>query len=117
MESKVKVEKSIKDYVMSVVFDELIDKGHASEASDICEKLLKGNKSQREEIISKCELDSIRACSVCGALMFEGYLHEGSSVTYCSKECAIKDMGEDEFNEDLVDEDGNGPLFWTAWEW
>ena len=117
MESKVKVEKSIKDYVRSAVFDELIDKGHAGEASDICEKLLKGNKSQREEIISRCELESIRVCSVCGALMYEGYLHEDWCETYCSKECAIKDMGEKDFNESLVDEDGNGPLFWTAWEY
>lgn len=52
-----------------------------------------------------------RRCSVCGALMTEGYLCEGDGSTYCSDECLHKEVSEEEYDR-LYDE---GVMYYTEW--
>lgn len=52
-----------------------------------------------------------RRCSVCGGFMTEGYLCEGDGSTYCSDECILKEVSEEEY-EKLYDD---GVMYYTEW--
>jgi len=55
-----------------------------------------------------------RKCDKCNKVFNEGYCIEGGEEYYCSKECLLKVMTEEEF-DDLYD-NGNGDSYWTSWE-
>lgn len=52
-----------------------------------------------------------RTCEVCGGGMNDGYLHEETSITYCSTYCVTRQISVNEFLQALKDEE----LFWTTW--
>lgn len=69
--------------------------------------------SEVEELVDELDLDHVRACSVCGSAMTEGYCIENGAAYYCSDECMQTEMTEEEYL-DLYD-DGNGDSYWTSW--
>ena len=67
-----------------------------------------------DDVEEIAELLDIRVCSVCGDLMYEGYVIDNGSGWYCTDECMNADgMTREEF-EELFD-DGNGDSYWTEW--
>lgn len=52
----------------------------------------------------------MRRCKGCGWKMDEGYLHEASGETYCSKICLDKLFKQEDQDAMTIDE-----LFWTTW--
>lgn len=52
----------------------------------------------------------MRICKGCGWKMDEGYLHESSGETYCSKKCLDKLFTQEELDAMTIDE-----LFHTTW--
>lgn len=54
--------------------------------------------------------ESARKCKSCGRGMDEGYLHEESGNTYCTRDCLDKRLTQTEQDAMTIDE-----LFWTDW--
>lgn len=96
----------------------MVSKVGSYQAEKLTATLLNGTLAQKAEIIQDLELeDHLRVCYNCGKLITEGYMEENDSSTYCSKECAIADIGEEYINSHIVDEEGkNGSIFWTSLE-
>lgn len=69
--------------------------------------------SEVEELVDELDLDHVRACSICGRAMTEGYCIENGAAYYCSDQCMSEEMTRDEFLE-LYD-DGKGDSYWTSW--
>ena len=57
-----------------------------------------------------------RYCDHCGAHMSEGYYSENTCMYFCSDECLRAEYTQEEIDEEMIDEDGNGYLYWTEWE-
>lgn len=55
-----------------------------------------------------------RKCKVCGRGMNSGYI--GDWDTYCSDECARKDIPNFDELIERAEEDDDAPLYWTDWE-
>lgn len=52
-----------------------------------------------------------RTCEICGTGMAEGYLHEETSITFCSHYCASRQLGDKDIEEML----NTGEMIWTTW--
>ena len=55
-----------------------------------------------------------RICSHCKEEMLEGFCIEDGDAYYCSEDCLLKNMSQEDYDE-LYD-DGNGDTYWTTWE-
>lgn len=57
--------------------------------------------------------DEARRCTECNSPIWSGYVVDGGEGYYCSKDCMLKNMTEEEYLEkyDL----GNGETYWTEW--
>jgi hypothetical protein len=55
--------------------------------------------------------DDYRLCDHCGNIMFEGYLHEGS--TYCTEKCLSFYCSPEEWA--AIDHENSDESYWTAW--
>lgn len=86
------------------------------EAKKFAETLLNGTMEQKQEVVKDLELDTIKVCQHCGKLITEGYEDEDDYSFFCSKECAVAEVGQEYFDKMLVDEYGNGSIFWTTIE-
>lgn len=60
--------------------------------------------------VYETKIEHARTCEVCTKGMSEGFLHETSGGTYCSKAC----LGE-VFSEKAIARYGLGEIFWTDW--
>jgi hypothetical protein len=61
----------------------------------------------------------MRKCFVCKTVMYEGYLAEEYSKTFCSPECLDREFYiglSAEISKTPVDEIGELSIFWTEWE-
>lgn len=67
-------------------------------------------QEEKVDFILSNEIETLRACEVCGKFINEGYIYDDITV-FCSDECAIAYLGKARF--DHTDED---TLYWTAWE-
>ena len=57
-----------------------------------------------------------RICDHCGKWHTEGYYSENTGMYFCSDECLKAEYTQEEIDEELIDDDGNGYLYWTEWE-
>lgn len=77
---------------------------------DVDEFLYSTNIEEKVDFILENDIESLRACEVCGKFINEGYIYDDITV-FCSDECAIAYLGKARF--DHTDED---TLYWTVWE-
>lgn len=57
-----------------------------------------------------------RYCDHCGKHHTEGYYSENTGMYFCSEECLKAEYTQEEIDEEIIDDDGNGYLYWTEWE-
>ena len=60
--------------------------------------------------VLETRVEHAHTCDICRKGMNEGYLHEQSGGTYCSKGCLTE-----EFTEKAIARFGLGEIFWTEW--
>lgn len=97
-------------------FNQLLNEKKEEKAEDDIRQMMTDfviKHSEVEELVDELDLDHVRACSVCGSAMTEGYCIENGAAYYCSDECMQTEMTEEEYL-DLYD-DGNGDSYWTSW--
>lgn len=77
---------------------------------DVDEFLYSTNIEEKVDFIITNEIETLRACEVCGKFINEGYIYDDITV-FCSDECAISYLGKARFEHTHED-----VLYWTAWE-
>lgn len=77
---------------------------------DVDAFLYSTNIEEKVDFIIMNEIETLRACEVCGKFINEGYIYDDITV-FCSDECAISYLGKTRFERTHED-----VLYWTAWE-
>lgn len=67
-------------------------------------------------VLGTCVEEWGRICDHCGKWHAEGYYSENTGMYFCSEECLKAEYTQEEIDEEIIDEDGNGYLYWTEWE-
>ena len=75
-----------------------------------------GEQIENGLILGTCLEEWGRICDHCGKWHEEGYYSEYTRMCFCSEECLKAEYTQEEIDEEMIDEDGNGHLYWTAWE-
>lgn len=67
-------------------------------------------------ILTECNIEFVRECQHCHALMDEGWLC-GDIYTFCSDDCLLKDNPSlDKKTLEQLYEDEGSEVYWTEWE-
>lgn len=69
----------------------------------------------KASILGTCMEEWGRYCDHCGKHHEEGYYSENTGMYFCSEECLRAEYTQEEIDAEMVDEDGNGDLYWTEW--
>lgn len=67
-------------------------------------------------ILGTCLEEWGRYCDHCGKHHTEGYYSENTGMYFCSEECLKAEYTQEEIDEEIIDENGDGYLYWTEWE-
>ena len=75
-----------------------------------------GEQIENGLILGTCLEEWGRICDHCGKWHEEGYYSENTGMYFCSEECLRAEYTQEEIDEEMIDEDGNGDLYWTEWD-
>lgn len=82
----------------------------SSSKSELINKIIATRDWSR--IIDDLGINDFRVCSVCGALMHQGYCYDMGHRYYCSDECLHHDFTAEEWNVECKSEPQS---YWTDW--
>ena len=107
LEKQLRKQADFKETPQNVI-DEMLDR--------LCHELLEGEYGVKNNIICDYELESIRLCDQCGALIHKGYVVDGCEV-FCSSECIEERHGKKEAEKIMAAcGDDDSDTYWTEWE-
>ena len=83
---------------------------------DGCHLWVAGFETESGIVIATSVDEWGRICDHCGTWHTEGYYSENTGMYFCSDECLKAKYTQEEIDEEIIDDDGNGYLYWTEWD-